>query len=61
MTFTMDCISQGRLSHTKELAAKSEESLPYVIHSDEECERLELQAELANIEGYLRHLPTAGA
>ena len=24
-------------------------SLPYVIHSDEECERLELQARLANI------------
>jgi hypothetical protein len=38
----------------------SEQSLPYVIHSDEECERLELQAELANIEGYLRYLPIAG-
>jgi hypothetical protein len=36
----------------------SEQSLPY--HSDEECEWLELQAELANIEGYLRHLPIAG-
>src|ERR1700722_7763955 len=32
-------------------------SLPYVIHSDGECERLELQARLANIEGHLRHLP----
>jgi SAM-dependent methyltransferase len=39
----------------------SERSLPYVIHSDEECERLELQARLANIEGHLRHLPIAGA
>jgi SAM-dependent methyltransferase len=37
----------------------SEQSLPYVIHSDEECERLELQARLANIEGHLRHLPIA--
>ena len=35
----------------------SEQSLPYVIHSDEECERLELQARLANIKGHLRHLP----
>jgi len=39
----------------------SDRSLPYVIHSDEECERLELQARLANIEGHLRHLPIAGA
>ncbi len=35
----------------------SEQSLPYVIHSDEECERLEFQAQLANIQGHLRHLP----
>jgi SAM-dependent methyltransferase len=35
----------------------SEQSLPYVIHSDEECGRLELQARLANIQGHLRHLP----
>jgi ubiquinone/menaquinone biosynthesis C-methylase UbiE len=35
----------------------SEQSLPYVIHSDEECERLELQARRANIQGHLRHLP----
>jgi ubiquinone/menaquinone biosynthesis C-methylase UbiE len=35
----------------------SEQSLPYVLHSDEECERLELQARLANIQGHLRHLP----
>jgi SAM-dependent methyltransferase len=35
----------------------SQQSLPYVIHSDEECERLELQARLANIDGHLRHLP----
>jgi SAM-dependent methyltransferase len=35
----------------------SEESLPYVIHSDEECQRLESQARLANIAGHLRHLP----
>jgi len=39
----------------------SDQSLPYVIHSDEECERLELQARLANIEGHLRHFPIAGA
>jgi ubiquinone/menaquinone biosynthesis C-methylase UbiE len=39
------------------LAEMSEQSLPYVIHSDEECERLELQARLANIRGHLRHLP----
>src|SRR5262249_48072872 len=39
----------------------SDQSLPYVIHSDEECERWELQARLANIEGHLRHLPIAGA
>jgi len=39
----------------------SDQSLPYVIHSDEECERLELQARLANIEKHLRHLPIAGA
>jgi SAM-dependent methyltransferase len=36
---------------------ESGESLPYVIHSNEECQRLELQARLANIEGHLRHLP----
>jgi ubiquinone/menaquinone biosynthesis C-methylase UbiE len=35
----------------------SEYSLPYVIHSDEECERLELQARLAKIQGHLQHLP----
>jgi SAM-dependent methyltransferase len=35
----------------------SGESLPYVIHSNEECQRLESQARLANIEGHLRHLP----
>ena len=34
-------------------------SYPYVIHSEGECERLELQARLANIEGHLRHLPIA--
>jgi SAM-dependent methyltransferase len=38
----------------------SERSLPYVIHSDEECERLEAQARLAHIEDHLRHLPVAG-
>ena len=37
----------------------SERSLPYVIHSDEECERLETQARLANIQGHLRHLPVS--
>jgi ubiquinone/menaquinone biosynthesis C-methylase UbiE len=37
----------------------SEHSRPYAIHSDEECERLELQARLANIEGHLRHLPVS--
>ena len=35
----------------------SERSLPYVIHSDEECQRLEVQARLANIQRHLRHLP----
>jgi SAM-dependent methyltransferase len=34
-------------------------SFPYVIHSEGECERLELQARLANIESHLRHLPIA--
>jgi cyclopropane fatty-acyl-phospholipid synthase-like methyltransferase len=37
----------------------SEHSRPYAIHSDEECERLELQARLANIEGHLRYLPVS--
>jgi ubiquinone/menaquinone biosynthesis C-methylase UbiE len=37
----------------------SEHSRPYAIHSSEECERLELQARLANIEGHLRHLPVS--
>jgi SAM-dependent methyltransferase len=35
----------------------SEQSLPYIIHSNKECERLELQARLGNIQGHLRHLP----
>src|SRR5271170_4945006 len=35
----------------------SEQSRPYVIHSNEECERQESQARLANIQGHLRHLP----
>jgi ubiquinone/menaquinone biosynthesis C-methylase UbiE len=34
-------------------------SRPYAIHSDEECERLELQARLANIEAHLRFLPVS--
>ena len=37
----------------------SEHSRPYAIHSNEECERLELQARLANIEGHLRYLPVS--
>jgi ubiquinone/menaquinone biosynthesis C-methylase UbiE len=37
----------------------SEHSRPYAIHSSEECERLELQARLANIDGHLRHLPVS--
>jgi ubiquinone/menaquinone biosynthesis C-methylase UbiE len=37
----------------------SEHSRPYAIHSDNECERLELQARLANIERHLRHLPVS--
>jgi hypothetical protein len=37
----------------------SEHSRPYAVHGDEECERLELQARLANIEGHLRHLPVS--
>jgi cyclopropane fatty-acyl-phospholipid synthase-like methyltransferase len=35
----------------------SEYSRPYALHSDEECERLESQARIANIEGHLRYLP----
>jgi ubiquinone/menaquinone biosynthesis C-methylase UbiE len=37
----------------------SGDSRPYAIHSDEECERLELQAQLANIEEHLQHLPVS--
>ena len=37
----------------------SEHSRPYVIHSDEECERLELQARLAKIEQHLKYLPVS--
>ena len=37
----------------------SEHSRPYAIHSSEECERLELQARLADIEGHLQHLPVS--
>jgi SAM-dependent methyltransferase len=37
----------------------SEHSRPYAIHSNEECERLELQSRLANIEGHLRYLPVS--
>jgi ubiquinone/menaquinone biosynthesis C-methylase UbiE len=37
----------------------TEYSRPYAIHSSEECERLELQARLADIEGHLRHLPVS--
>ena len=37
----------------------SEHSRPCAIHSNQECERLELQARLANIEGHLRYLPVA--
>ena len=39
--------------------AMSEHSRPYVIHSDEECERLELQARLSKIETHLRFLPVS--
>jgi len=44
-------------SRTRYNQAMSEYSRPYVIHSDEECERLELQARLGNIETHLRFLP----
>jgi ubiquinone/menaquinone biosynthesis C-methylase UbiE len=37
----------------------SEHSRPYVIHSDDECERLELQARLGQIEQHLRYLPVS--
>jgi len=37
----------------------SEHSRPYAIHSDDECERLELQARLAKIEQHLRYLPVS--
>jgi cyclopropane fatty-acyl-phospholipid synthase-like methyltransferase len=39
--------------------ALSEHSRPYVIHSDEECERLELHARLGDIETHLRFLPVS--
>jgi SAM-dependent methyltransferase len=45
--------------HAFDVGRMSELSLPYVIHSDGECERLEQQARLANIENHLRHLPIA--
>src|SRR5947209_7790416 len=35
----------------------SDQSRPYVIHSDDECERLEKQASLARLEDHLRHVP----
>jgi hypothetical protein len=34
----------------------SEHSRPYVIHSDDECERLELQSRLAKIDQHLKYL-----
>lgn len=34
----------------------SEKSRVYAIHSDQECERLEVQAEIANIREHLRHI-----
>lgn len=34
----------------------SEKSRVYAIHGDQECERLEVQAELANIRDHLQHL-----
>jgi len=37
----------------------SDHSFAYALHSDEECERLEFQARIANIERHLRHLPIA--
>jgi ubiquinone/menaquinone biosynthesis C-methylase UbiE len=37
----------------------SEHSRPYVIHSDDECARLELQARLAKIEQHLQYLPVS--
>jgi ubiquinone/menaquinone biosynthesis C-methylase UbiE len=37
----------------------SEHSRPYAIHSDDECERLELQARLGKIEQHLRYLPVS--
>ena len=33
------------------------QSRPYAIHSDSECERLERQAALAGLENHLRHVP----
>jgi len=37
----------------------TEHSRPYAIDSEEECERLERQARLANIEAHLRFLPVS--
>src|SRR5690242_20583987 len=40
----------------------SDQSRPYAIHSDNECERLEKQALLAGLDDHLRHVPiSAGA
>jgi ubiquinone/menaquinone biosynthesis C-methylase UbiE len=41
------------------MADMSEHSRPYVIDSNDECERLELQARLAKIEQHLRYLPVS--
>jgi SAM-dependent methyltransferase len=50
-------IAYDHRGQRKSVDGAGQRSLPYVIHSNEECERLELQARLANIQGHLRHLP----
>jgi ubiquinone/menaquinone biosynthesis C-methylase UbiE len=35
----------------------ADQSRPYAIHSDSECDRLERQAALAGLENHLRHVP----
>jgi SAM-dependent methyltransferase len=50
-------IAYDHRGQSKSADGAGQRSLPYVIHSNGECERLELQARLANIQGHLRHLP----
>ena len=39
----------------------ADQTRPYAIHSDSECDRLERQAALAGLEHHLRHVPVPEA